>query len=126
MEIVFRKTVEWSVNGRDFCFVADDQVGELRTPDGEIITLRMEEWRSIADSIGQSSAPKPRPKMDRIASSDAPNIGQRWSRELDERLASLWRSGASVDELARQFGRNKGGISSRLVRLGLVTNREEP
>lgn len=125
MEIVYRKALEWSVDGRHFRFVADDHVGEFRTPEGEIVTLCMEEWRALADAIGLSYSAKTKPTIAQIMSSDIPNAGQPWSRELDERLESLWNSGTSVDELARGFGRTSGAISSRLMRLGLVTNREE-
>lgn len=41
-----------------------------------------------------------------------------WSPADDQRLLARHRQGASVAELAREFGRRAGAIESRLVRLG--------
>lgn len=42
-----------------------------------------------------------------------------WSAEDEARLAELFRAGRSVDELMAEFGRQRGGIMSRLEKLGL-------
>lgn len=49
------------------------------------------------------------------------NAGKPWSLEEDESLANGFSAGLMVDELAKQHQRTKGSISSRLVRLGLVS-----
>ena len=44
--------------------------------------------------------------------------GSRWSAEEEERLASAFDSGRTVDELARAHNRSRAAIEARLVRLG--------
>jgi hypothetical protein len=44
--------------------------------------------------------------------------GSRWSAEEEQRLASAFDAGRTVDELARAHGRSRAGIEARLVRLG--------
>ncbi|GAA0594311.1 hypothetical protein [Caenispirillum bisanense] len=54
-----------------------------------------------------------------------PNAGAAWDEEQDTQLAQRWYAGDTIGEIARDFGRTDGSISSRLVRIGLVENREE-
>ncbi|HEX6609171.1 MAG TPA: hypothetical protein VF051_00195 [Hyphomicrobiaceae bacterium] len=44
--------------------------------------------------------------------------GSRWTGEEEQRLASAFDAGRTVDELARAHGRSRAGIEARLVRLG--------
>jgi hypothetical protein len=44
--------------------------------------------------------------------------GSRWSADEEQRLASAFDAGRTVDELARAHGRSRAGIEARLVRLG--------
>jgi hypothetical protein len=44
--------------------------------------------------------------------------GSRWTREEEQRLASGYDAGRSVDELATAHGRSRAAIEARLVRLG--------
>jgi len=44
--------------------------------------------------------------------------GSRWTREEEQRLASAFDAGKSVDELARAHSRSRVAIEARLVRLG--------
>lgn len=46
--------------------------------------------------------------------------GSRWSAEEEERLASAFDSGRTVDELARAHNRSRAAIEARLVRLGKI------
>lgn len=48
----------------------------------------------------------------------AQNAGQPWSTEDDQRLVDLFDSGTKVKDLADNFGRTSGAITSRLARLG--------
>ena len=43
-----------------------------------------------------------------------------WEKEADEYLTSLYKEGKSIKELAEIFERQKGGIRSRLKKLGLI------
>src|SRR3990170_8264606 len=48
-----------------------------------------------------------------------PNAYSPWTTEQDEELAKLFSSGISVADLTKKFGRKRGGITSRLEKLGL-------
>jgi len=48
------------------------------------------------------------------------NVGKSWSLEEQHVLVEGFRKGATIDQLAAEFGRNAGGIRSRLQKLGLV------
>ncbi|WP_048708957.1 hypothetical protein [Microvirga massiliensis] len=121
MSISFRKTLQWEVDERSFHFTTDGVVGELQTPDGQVITLSMGEWHAI--SIGLTEL-GPVAKSSKYKAAMPPNVGQPWSEELDAHLKARWTDGADVRQLAAEFGRSRGGITSRLVRLGLVPDRQ--
>ena len=48
-----------------------------------------------------------------------PNAYRPWSKEQDEELTKLFSSGLKVADLMKKFGRKRGGITSRLEKLGL-------
>ena len=50
--------------------------------------------------------------------------GARWSTEEEQRLASGFDSGRSVDELARSHNRSRAAIEARLVKLGKMDPSE--
>jgi len=49
-----------------------------------------------------------------------PSAHKRWTPDEEERLAAAFRSGNSIDRLSEMLGREKGGIRSRLRKLGLI------
>ncbi|HEY7608257.1 MAG TPA: DNA helicase RecQ [Alphaproteobacteria bacterium] len=54
----------------------------------------------------------------------AANQGTPWTPAQDEALRRRWDEGAGVAALAEELGRGAGGVEARLVRLGLVPDRE--
>jgi hypothetical protein len=46
------------------------------------------------------------------------NAGKPWTTIDDTELLAAFDAGAQVSEIAREFGRSRGSINSRLVRLG--------
>ncbi len=48
------------------------------------------------------------------------NAYRPWSKEDDARLTESFRNSATVSALVKEFGRQKGAINSRLIRLGLI------
>ena len=48
------------------------------------------------------------------------NAYERWTDSADEELRQLYYKGIPIADLAKQFGRNKGAILSRLKKLGCV------
>ncbi len=49
-----------------------------------------------------------------------PQAYKPWSKEDDAKLTELFRNSTSVSSLVKEFGRQRGAINSRLIRLGLV------
>jgi hypothetical protein len=54
------------------------------------------------------------------------NHGARWTDEDDARLIERHRQGATQRELMDEFGRSRGGIRSRLIHLGELTEDGRP
>jgi hypothetical protein len=54
------------------------------------------------------------------------NHGARWTAEDDARLIERHRQGARQKELMAEFGRSRGGIRSRLIHLGEITEEGPP
>lgn len=124
MRIAFRKSIQWNVGGKTFEFVTDDVTGEFRTPDGQTVTLLMDEWRALTTGLSEiAHISEPRKKGDPVVG--APNNGQPWTAELDATVTSRWTKGADVAQIAEELGRTAGSISSRLMHLGLVADRYE-
>ena len=59
-----------------------------------------------------AQAPERRPALPQSGS------GSRWSAEEEQRLATAFDAGRTVDELARAHQRSRAAIEARLVRLG--------
>lgn len=53
-----------------------------------------------------------------------PNQGKRWTVEEMKNLKEMFNEGTSIADLTEIFGRNEGGIISRLAQLGLITEPE--
>jgi hypothetical protein len=54
--------------------------------------------------------------------------GKKWTEELDQKLTLLWNGTApnnTISAIATALGRSEVAIVARLVKLGLVTDREE-
>ena len=49
-----------------------------------------------------------------------PNAYKPWSKNDDDLLTKLYKEGTSINELMTLFQRNRGGIASRLRKLGLT------
>ena len=49
-----------------------------------------------------------------------PNSYKPWSKSDDDLLTKLYKEGTSIKELMTFFQRNRGGIASRLCKLGLT------
>ena len=72
-----------------------------------------------ADDVPASSAEPEKPKAYTVEEKRKvhPNAYAPWSAEEEQYLAERCAQGASLAELAREFGRNQGGIASRLIRI---------
>lgn len=90
--------------------------GEKFAPDGpyqhpDTVRALFEAMRAL-DAGGTPAPAERRPALPQSGS------GSRWTREEEQRLASAFDAGKSVDELARAHSRSRMAIEARLVRLG--------
>lgn len=53
------------------------------------------------------------------------NAGKPWLQEDDAKLVQMFEEGRSKGDICDYFKRTEGGIASRLVRLGIIQNRDE-
>jgi hypothetical protein len=88
-------------------FAAD---GPYQHPD--TVRALFEAMRAVEGATAAAPAPERKPPFPQSGS------GSRWSAEEEERLASAFDSGRTVDELARVHNRSRAAIEARLVRLG--------
>ena len=88
-------------------FAAD---GPYQHPD--TVRALFEAMRAVEGGGGAAPAPERKPAFPQSGS------GSRWSTEEEERLASGFDAGRTVDELAHAHSRSRAAIEARLVRLG--------
>lgn len=53
----------------------------------------------------------------------AANAGKPWTDDDDRALREMFDQGCTDKEISNHFGRSKGAITARLVRLGKITDR---
>ena len=53
------------------------------------------------------------------------NAGKPWAKEDEEILCQMFETGCSSKEICNHFGRTKGAIAARLVRLGKIGERAD-
>jgi len=93
-------------------FGADSPYQHPDTVRALFAAMRAVEGSGAAAPEGQTATASTRPAQ--------PQSGTwaRWSPEEEQRLASAFDSGRTVDELARAHNRSRAAIEARLVRLG--------
>jgi hypothetical protein len=74
--------------------------------------------RALFEAMRAVDAGGPAPAAERKPALPQSGSGSRWTREEEQRLASAFDAGKSVEELARAHGRSHVAIEARLVRLG--------
>jgi len=67
---------------------------------------------------GGAAAAAPASASERRPALPQSGAGSRWSPEEDQRLASAFDTGRTIDEIARAHNRSRAAIEARLVRLG--------
>src|SRR6185295_19959199 len=79
----------------------------------DTVRALFEAMRAVEGGGAQATAPAPerKPALPQSGS------GSRWTPEEEQRLASAFDAGKTVDELARIHSRSRAGIEARLVRL---------
>jgi hypothetical protein len=52
-----------------------------------------------------------------------PQIGKNWTREEEDKLVEAFKARKPIHEIATAHGRTTGGITARLVKLGLIEDK---
>ena len=52
------------------------------------------------------------------------NAGKPWTKEDEDLLVSLYRSGTPKREICKTMQRTESGVAARLVQLGIIDNRD--
>lgn len=86
----------------------------------DTVRALFEAMRNVEGGAAPAPAPAPAAPGERKAAPPLPQSGSgsRWSGEEEQRLATAFDAGRTVDELARAHGRSRAAIEARLVRLG--------
>lgn len=76
--------------------------------------------RALFEALRAVDGAAATPAPERKAAPPMPQSGSgsRWSTEEEQRLATAFDAGRTVDELARAHSRSRAAIEARLVRLG--------
>src|SRR5687768_5666971 len=78
----------------------------------DTVRALFEAMRAVEGVSVNAPAPERKPALPQSG------FGSRWSTEEEQRLASGFDAGKTVDELARTHNRSRAAIEARLVRLG--------
>ena len=84
----------------------------------DTVRALFEAMRAVEGGGTTAATPAAPAALERRPALPQSGSGSRWSPEEEQRLASAFDAGKSVDELARAHGRSRAGIEARLVRLG--------
>ena len=69
---------------------------------------------------------KPQPKSNSSPKDNRPkNAGKPWTREQELLLIKMYNQGATNKEMCEKFKRTETGLAARLVKLGIIKEREE-
>lgn len=52
------------------------------------------------------------------------NAGAKWTEEEEQLLVKMYNSGATKKEMCDRFKRTENGLAARLVRLGVISERD--
>ena len=106
----------WKSGAETYRFDVRDKglIGSLSVSDGRNFALPMAVWEAMLDAV----------KTNRRAKAKAdenlpPRAGARWTETESDELAAKFRSGRSVDDLAREHARTVWAIEGQLAKLGL-------
>jgi hypothetical protein len=108
--------VEWRQGDGRYRFEVErgGLLATLTAPHGGRLTLPMVAWEGLLDALG--AARKTRTRQERAF---PPRSGARWYEGEAGELASAFRAGRSIAQLARAHNRSEFAVEAQLERLGL-------
>ncbi len=110
------ESFSWRAGAENYRFDIQDHglIGSVSVSDGRSFALPVVVWEAMFDAIKTNR--KARTKVD---TNLPPRAGARWTEKESDELAAKFRSGRSVDDLAREHARTGWGIEAQLGKLGL-------
>ncbi|EQB01881.1 hypothetical protein [Sphingobium baderi] len=125
------RILTWHSGDNRFELVVHTDKSTLLLFDGQIVELANSDWTALAEAVrmvvpSASEGGKAKVAKARKPKQSAANQGSRWTPKEDKKLLHLWQEdGVTIEDLMQCFGRNGGGITSRLVRLGASPTRDD-
>ena len=115
-ESVAWDSFSWRAGAEDYKFAIQDRglIGIVSVSDGRSFALPMVVWEAMFDAIKTNR--KSKAKLDANAPA---RFGARWSEKESDELAAKFRSGRSIDDLAREHARTVWSIEGQLAKMGL-------
>lgn len=116
VEPVSWETFVWRAGAETYRFELSDRglIGRLSVSDGRTFALPAVAWEAMLTAVKENR--KARSKVD----SNLPaRAGARWTETESDELAAKFRSGRSIEDLAREHARTAWGIEGQLAKLGL-------
>ena len=106
----------WRSGADTYRFDIQDQglIGRLSFANGRNFSLPMVVWEALFDTIKTNR--KAKAKAD---TNLPPRAGARWTDSESDELAAKYRSGRSIDDLAREHARTEWAIETQLSKIGL-------
>jgi hypothetical protein len=115
-EPVVWESFSWRSGAETYRFEVQDRglIGRLAISDGRGFALPMIVWEAMLDAIKTSRKAKLKSEENL-----PPRAGTRWSERESDELAAKFRTGRSIDDLAREHARTSWAIREQLGKLGL-------
>ena len=106
----------WKSGAESYLFEVRDSglIGSLSVSDGRKFALPLVVWEAIFDAVKTNRKAKSRAEENM-----PPRYGARWTGSESDELAVKFRSGRSIDDLAREHGRTVWAIEGQLAKAGL-------
>jgi hypothetical protein len=106
----------WRSGAEDYRFEIKDSglIGTVLVTDGRKFALPIVVWEAMFDAVKTNRKAKAKTEVNL-----PPRAGARWSDQESDELMVKFKSGRSVDDLAREHARSVWGIEGQLAKLGL-------
>ena len=116
VEPVVWESFTWKSGAESYVFEVHDKglIGTLSVSDGRKFGLPLVVWEALFDAVKTNR----RAKL--IAEENLPpRAGARWTNSETDELAAKFRSGRSIDDLAREHARTVWANEGQLAKMGL-------
>lgn len=106
----------WKSGAETYRFEVRDSglIGSLSVSDGRKFALPLVVWEALFDAVKTNRKAKSRAEENL-----PPRYGARWTESESDELSVKFKSGRSVDDLAREHGRTAWAIEGQLAKAGL-------